>query len=299
MSIKEEIKKICKDVKFNEPLAKHTSFRIGGPAEYFVEVRNRSELANLLKIAKKYNLDILVIGAGTNLLVKDKGIKGLVIKLGGEFKSAESVDSAEKVKVGGGVLLPQLIKFCIQNNLGGIEFLAGIPGTVGGALVMNAGTHLGEIGNRVKKVEIMNFSGKTRVLERREINFSYRKSNLPDKSIILSAELSLRKENKNFIRKRISEQLKRRFLCQPIGFYGAGCIFKNPPGRHAGELIEKAGLKGLSYGGAYISEKHANFIINQGKAKAKEVIYLIRKIKDTVKKKFGIKLELEIRIIGN
>ena len=297
MQIKEEIKKICPQVKFNEPLAKHTSFRIGGPAEYFVEVRNRSELVNLLRIAKKYNLDIFVIGAGTNLLVKDKGVKGSVVKLSGEFKKIDF--SGEKVKIGGGVLLPQLIKLCAQNNLGGIEFLAGIPGTVGGALVTNAGNPEKGIGSLVNHVELMTYAGKTKIMDKKNLDFFYRGSNIPEDAFILSAKMSLKKTNKDIIKQRISKQLKKRWLTQPRKPYQAGSIFKNPPGDYAGRLIEQANLKGLKYGNAYVSEKHANFIINQGKAKAKEVIYLIRKIKDTVKKKFGIKLELEIRIIGN
>lgn len=294
--IKEEIKKICKDVKFDEPLSKHTSFRIGGPAEYFVEVKNKSELVNLLKIARKYNLHIFLLGAGTNLLVKDLGIKGMVIRLLGDFKKIKFGNNS--VSVGAGVNLPQLLKVSAQHNLGGMEFLAGIPGTVGGALVMNAGTHLGEIGDWVRRVEIMDLSGKTRVLERREINFFYRGSNLPENVFILSAEMDLKKIDKDVIEAKIKEKLKRRWATQPREPYQAGSIFKNPSGDYAGRLIEKAGLKGVKYGGAYISEKHGNFIINNGRAKAKDVIYLVRKIKRTVKEKFGIDLELEIKIIG-
>lgn len=296
MNIREEIKKICKDVKFDEPLSKHTSFRIGGPAEYFVEVKNKSELVNLLKIARKYNLHIFLLGGGTNLLVKDRGIKGMVIKLLGDFKKIKFGNNS--VSVGAGVNLPQLLKVSAQHNLGGMEFLAGIPGTVGGALVMNAGTHLGEIGDWVRRVEIMDLSGKTRVLGRREINFFYRGSNLPENVFILSAEMDLKKIDKDVIEAKIKEKLKRRWATQPREPYQAGSIFKNPSGDYAGRLIEKAGLKGVKYGGAYISEKHGNFIINNGRAKAKDVIYLVRKIKRTVKEKFGIDLELEIKIIG-
>lgn len=294
--IKTEIKKICPQVKFNEPLAKYTSFRIGGPAEYFVELKNRSELVNLLKVARKYNLKVFPFGAGTNLLIKNKRVKGLVIKLNGEFKKIEI--SGEKVKVGGGVLLPKLIKLCAKNNLGGIEFLAGIPGTVGGALVMNAGNPEGGIGDLVERVEVMSPAGEIKTLQKKDLHFSYRSSNLPAGSFILSCLLKLKKSKKDVIMKIIKEQLRKRWEKQPREL-SAGSIFKNPPGDYAGRLIEQAGLKGLESGDAYISEKHANFIINQGKAKAKDVLYLIKKTKETVRKKFGVQLELEIKILGN
>lgn len=301
--IKTEIKKICKDVKFNESLAKHTSFRIGGPAEYFVEVANKSELANLLKIAKKYSLNIYLLGAGTNLLVKDRGIRGLVIRLLGDFRKIQFKNRL--VFVGAGVGLPQLLKVSAEHNLGGIEFLAGIPGTVGGALVMNAGNPKEGIGDLVDSVEIMKPNGKIQILEKKDLHFSYRKSNFPKNSFLLSCWLRLKKSKKETIIKVVKERLKERWEKQPRG-YSAGSVFKNPPADSAGScrttaggLIEKAGLKGVKYGGAYISEKHANFILNRGNAKAKDVLYLIRKIKNTVKNKFGVDLDLEIKIIGN
>jgi len=304
MSILKEIKKICKDVKFDEPLAKHTSFKIGGPAEYFVEVGNRSELANLLRIVKKYNLSVFPLGAGTNVLVKDRGIRGLVIRLLGDFRKIRFKNHS--VFVGAGVSLPQLLKVSAQHNLGGIEFLAGIPGTVGGALITNAGNPEKGIGDLVNRVEIMTYTGETKVLQKKDLKFIYRGSNLPENAFILSAEMDLKKSNKEIIKEKISEQLKKRWATQPREPYQAGSIFKNPPAESAGgcrttagRLIEKAGLKGVKYGGAYISEKHANFIINRGRAKAKDVIYLVRKIKDKVKEKFGINLELEIKIVGD
>ncbi len=294
--IKTEIKKICADVKFNEPLSKHTSLRIGGPAKYFVEVKKKSELVNLLKIAKKYNWKVFLLGAGTNLLVKDRRVKGLIIKLGGEFKKIKFSD--KKVKVGAGVILPQLIKYCAENNLGGIEFLAGIPGTVGGALVMNAGNPKEGIGNLVDSVEIMKRNGKIQILKKKELHFSYRNSNFPVGSLILSCWLKLKNSKKDTIIKIIKIQLRKRWEKQPRGL-SAGSVFKNPRGDYTGRLIEKADLKGVKYGDAYISEKHGNFIINRGNAKAKDVLYLIRKIKKRVKKKFGVKLKLEIKIVGN
>lgn len=293
--IKTEIEKICLQVKFNEPLAEYTSFRIGGPAEYFIEIENKNELVNLLKVARKYNLKVFPFGAGTNLLIKDKRVKGLVIKLNGEFKKIGI--SGEKVKVGAGVLLPQLIKQCARNNLGGMEFLAGIPGTVGGALVMNAGNPEEGIGDLVERVEVMSPAGEIKTLQKKDLHFSYRSSNLPAGSFILSCWLKLKKSKKDVIMKIIKEQLRKRWEKQPRGL-SAGSIFKNPPGDYAGRLIEQAGLKGLKYGDAYISEKHANFIINRGKAKAKDALYLIRKIKSKVKEKFGVDLELEIKIVG-
>lgn len=300
--IKTEIKKICRDVKFNEPLAKHTSFRIGGPAEYFVEVKKRSELANLLKIAKKYNLKVFPLGAGTNLLVKDRGIRGLVIKLSGDFRKIQFKNHS--VFVGAGVGLPRLLKVSAEHNLGGIEFLAGIPGTVGGALVMNAGNSKEGISNLVDSVEIMKQNGKIQILKKKKLHFSYRRSNFPKGSLILSCWLRLKKSKKKTIIKIVKKELKKRWEKQPRG-YSAGSIFKNPRADYAGgcrttagRLIEEAGLKGVKYGDAYISKKHANFILNQGEAKAKDVLCLIRKIKNTVKEKFGVKLKLEIEIVG-
>jgi UDP-N-acetylmuramate dehydrogenase len=294
--IKTEIKKICPQVKFKELLAKHTSLRIGGPAEYFVEVANRNELANLLKIAKKYNSKVFLLGAGTNVLVKDRGIKGIVIRLLGDFRKIQFKNRS--VFVGAGVGLFQLLKISAEHNLEGIEFLAGIPGTVGGALVMNAGNPKEGIGNLVDSVKIMKPNGKIQIFKKKDLHFSYRRSNFPKGSLILSCWLRLKKSKKETIIKVIKERLKERWGKQPRG-YSAGSVFKNPPDDYAGRLIEKAGLKGVKYGDAYISEKHANFILNRGKAKAKDVLYLIRKIKNTVKNKFGVDLELEIKILGN
>ncbi len=303
MRLREEIRKIYPQVKFNEQLAKHTSLRIGGPAEYFVEIANKSELANLLKIAKRYNLEVFLLGAGTNLLVKDQGIRRLVIRLLGDFKKIELRDRS--IFAGAGVGLPQLLKVSAEHNLGGMEFLAGIPGTVGGALVMNAGNPKEGIGKLVDSVEIMKSNGKIQILKKKDLHFSYRKSVFPKNSILLSCRLRLKKSKKETIIKVIRENSKERWEKQPRG-YSAGSIFKNPPGDYAGgcgttagRLIEKAGLKGLRYGDAYISEKHANFILNRGKAKAKDILYLINKIKKRVKNKFGIDLELEIKIVGN
>ncbi|MFA5402274.1 MAG: UDP-N-acetylmuramate dehydrogenase [Candidatus Omnitrophota bacterium] len=271
-----------------------TTFKIGGCAQFFSEPEDLTELKFLLGAAKKNKLPVFVLGAGSNLLISDKGVKGLVIKLNSAyFKKVALKGSC--LEAGSGVTLNQLIKFAQTKSLAGLEFLAGIPGTLGGALTMNAGCWESAIGDLVKEVGVMDYSGRIKILGSKEIKFSYRKSSL-EKYIILSALLGLKKSSRRQIQKNISKYLMFRRKAQDLSRPNAGCIFRNPPQRYAGKLIDLCGLKGRRSGGAFVSERHANFILNLSKASAKDVLGLMRIIKKKVKDKFKITLQPEIKI---
>lgn len=282
-------------LKVDEPLKNHTTFRIGGPAKYFAEVRNMEELCEIYDLAIKNRLDFFILGNGSNILVSDQGFNGIVIRLCGEF--AEYKAEGEKIFSGAGVRLAALVNFCSENSFQGIECLAGIPGTIGGALISNAGTSAGCIGDLISSVDVLSKTGLKRKLNRTEINFGYRSSNL-EGELILRAEINLKKGTKNDILKVVKDIMLRRSKAQPLGTWNAGSIFKNPTNNSAGRLIEECGLKGLKCGDAQISEKHANFIINTGEAKASDVLNLIKTAQNKVKEKFGIDLETEIKVIN-
>ncbi len=277
-----------------EPLRKHTSFRIGGPAEYFCVAKSVNDLKEAILFAKERKLQITILGAGTNLLVLDWGFNGLVIKLG--LNWVKTKDS--KVAVGAGVPLAKLIRTLSQKGLGGLEFLAGIPGTVGGAVVMNAGAWKKEIGKYVHQVAVLDKEGKEIILKRKNLGFGYRQSRLQGKSwIVTEVHLKLHKKKKTAITKSIREHLVKRKSVQPLGSPNSGSIFKNPKGDFAGRIIEEAGCKGMRVGDAQVSCKHANFIVNLGDAKAKDVISLMTAIRKMVKEKLKIELEPEIKIM--
>lgn len=285
---------IVKHLKVNEPLSHFTTWRIGGPAHYFVETQSIDELSRLRALATIERVPFFVIGSGSNTLFSDKGFPGIVVKLSGDFTA--TVYEGENAVAGAGVWLPTLVKQCAEQGLSGIECLAGIPGSVGGALVSNAGTSQGCIGDRIAWVDVLAETGTVIRRERREIEFGYRHSGLAG-SLILRASINLKNAAKNDILKTISELLTRRSQTQPAGTWNAGSVFKNPPGDSAGRLIDACGLKGLTFGGAKISEKHANFIINTGSATASDIRSLITIIHERVQDRFGISLELEIKIV--
>jgi UDP-N-acetylmuramate dehydrogenase len=281
-------------VKINEPLSRHTTFRIGGKAKYFIEPGDAKDLKLLLERRKKYKVPLWVIGAGSNLLVGDNGLDGIVVKLSSSgFRKIRFHDGF--LEVGAGVLLSTLTKTVCNLNLSGCEFLVGIPGTVGGALTMNAGTKDKEIGVLVEDVTLMDYNANTLVMDKKRIRFGYRWSNL-SKYIILKARLRLVKENKKDIQSRMEAYLDYRRSAQDLFFSSAGCIFKNPKGLSAGWLIDSCGFKGKHFGDAQVSCKHANFIINKGRASAQDVWGLINCIRGKVKDKFNIDLEPEIKI---
>lgn len=297
--IKNECKKIRIDsiIKYDEPLKNHTSIRIGGPADVFCSPGNIEDLKKVISISKEYNIPFWVLGNGTNLLILDNGIRGLVINLNKGFK--KTIFSDKIVKVGAGVSLVCLSKIALNRELSGLEFACNIPGTLGGAIINNAGFKGNFIAGVVQNVTFLTGENKIERTSKSNLNFNYRESNLKGKSvIILEATLQLKKGNKEEIESKIKENIKIRETKQPLHKLNAGSIFKNPPGYYAGELIEKVGAKGLSRGKAEVSTRHANFIINNGGASARDILYLIEEIEKRVKKNFGIKLEREIEILG-
>ncbi|MEW6557488.1 MAG: UDP-N-acetylmuramate dehydrogenase [Elusimicrobiota bacterium] len=295
-----EISKIVSGkVLENEPLSKHTTFRIGGPCNFYVETKTIDELQKLVRYCKNKKIPYLVIGFGSNILVKDKRIKGVVIRLMGELSSLDFNLQKKSVTAGGGCSLQLFVKKCAENGLSGMEFLVGIPGTIGGAVIMNAGAKDNSIGFLIKSVTVMNEKVEIKKIGKKSLKFSYRSSNIPSEDIIISAEFLLKKKPKNDIIKKLNELMLLRAKTQPFGFFNnAGCIFKNPPGDFAGRLIDKAGLKGRSVGGAVVSKLHANFINNTGNATANDVLKLIKKIQKKVREKFNKNLKLEIKILG-
>jgi UDP-N-acetylmuramate dehydrogenase len=297
--IKNECKKqgIDSIIKYDEPLKNHTSLRIGGPADVFCSPGNIEDLKKVVSISKKYNIPFWVIGNGTNLLILDSGIRGLVINLNKSFKKI--VFSDKIVKVGAGVSLVYLSKIALKREMSGLEFACNIPGTLGGAIINNAGFKGNCMADVVQNVTFLTGENKVEKTSKSNLNFNYRECNLECKSvIILEATLLLKKGNKEEIELKIKENIKIRETKQPLHKLNAGSIFKNPSGYYAGELIEKVGAKGLSRGKAEVSLKHANFIVNNGGASAREILYLIEEIEKRVKKNFGIKLEREIEILG-
>lgn len=295
--ILEEIQKIVsKDKIFtNEPMSKHTSFKIGGPAEIFVKINNVEELKLIIKISKQAEVPITVVGNGSNLLVSDDGIRGIVLKI--EFDKIE-IEESGKLKVGSGVKLAFLAQKCLKEKLKGFEFASGIPGTIGGAIRMNAGAHGSEMKDIVKKITCMTRDGKIQVISNEEAKFEYRNSIFSQNDyIILEAEIQLRKGNPEEIRSKMDEYATYRKEKQPIEYPSAGSTFKRGNDFITAKLIDECGLKGYQIGGAQVSEKHAGFIINKGNATAEDVKQLMKYVEEQVYNKFGKKIEPEIEII--
>lgn len=281
-------------LKEKELLKNHTTFRIGGAVKYFVGPKNSAELKSLLKLLIRYKIPFLVLGSGSNILAGDKGFNGAVIHLRSPYFKKMNY-SGRFLEAKGGVLLSEIIVFSEKQGLSGAEFLAGIPGTLGGALVMNAGSQGKSIGDLIENITVMDHRGNIKIIPKNKIKFGYRNSDL-SKYIILSARLKLLKANKQEVKKRIVRYLDYRRITQDLRYPSAGCIFKNPPGYSAGEIIDLCGLKGRRIGGASISQKHANFILNLKNASSRDVLLLIALIKKQVKNKFKIDLEPEIKI---
>ncbi|MCX5789632.1 MAG: UDP-N-acetylmuramate dehydrogenase [Elusimicrobia bacterium] len=293
----EELRKLFPNARLVEPLAQHTTFHIGGPADVFIAVEDEERLGALLRFAKERALPSFLIGRGSNLLVRDGGIRGVVLRLEGEFERIEFLEGA-RVRAGAAAPLPRLVMACAERGLAGAEPLAGVPGTVGGGLVMNAGTREGEIGALTRRVRIFDPERlEGRWLEAPELLFSYRRSNLAG-SMILVGELVLKAGEKRDILRRVQEQQQRRLRTQPIHTFNVGSVFKNPPGHFAAKLIEEAGLKGLRQGGAKVSELHANFIENDKGASAADVLALIEAVRGKVRERSGVALELEVKVVG-
>lgn len=279
----------------NEPLSKHTTLGIGGPADWYAEPSTVAQLAAVVAAARKENLPLFFLGGGSNLLVSDQGIEGVTLRLRGDFESVKIQDS--QVRAGAGVYLPVLVRQCAELGLGGAEPLVGVPGTVGGSVIMNAGTRDLEIGAIVKSVEILSDSGALETVPAEKIKFSYRASSLAGKMVCF-ATLELRPGSKDSIIQTIQKYLSHRLKTQPIGTLNVGSVFRNPDNDFAARLIEAAGLKGLSRGRVQVSPKHANFMLNVGGATAEEYRALILEVQETVYKKFGVRLEPEVKMVG-
>ncbi|MBQ7986388.1 MAG: UDP-N-acetylmuramate dehydrogenase [Clostridia bacterium] len=284
------------EIKKNELLKNHTSFKIGGPADEFAEVYNEEELKELIEYAKNKGIPYTIMGNGSNLLVSDKGIRGLVIKLAKGFDSVEV--QGDKIIAKAGILLSKLANVALENGLSGLEFASGIPGTLGGAIYMNAGAYGGEMKDVVGKVTYLS-NGEIKTAEKGELDFGYRHSRFSGKEdIVLSAEILLEKADKTEIRAKMDDFKERRCSKQPLSMPSAGSTFKRPEGYFAGKLIEDAGLKGKAIGGAQVSEKHSGFVVNTGDATCQDVLDLIKFIQDTVYDKFKVKLETEVKMLG-
>lgn len=281
----------------NEPMSKHTTFKIGGAAQLYIKVKSNLQLKTVLDCLKEEKIPFFVVGNGSNLLVSDSGVKGAVIELCGEF-SQIALEDSETIVVGAGAKLISLCKFAFENELTGLEFAYGIPGTVGGAVFMNAGAYGGQMSDVVECVnhvdDRLNFGS----FGQSELAFGYRKSAYSDGGyVITSARLKLKKGNKKLISEKMNELLSKRKEKQPLEFPSAGSTFKRPEGYFAGALIEQSGLKGKTIGGARVSPKHAGFIVNIGGATCKDVCDLVEFCQKTVNEKFGVKLETEIKKI--
>ena len=294
-----ELERVIKGlVYYDEPMANHTSFKVGGPAEILIMPTVNEDIYNILKFSKENDIPINVIGAGTNLLVSDKGIKGIVIKINSSLENIFFSD--EKVKVSAGVKVSKLLRECMNKNLSGLEFLTGIPGTVGGATCMNAGISNQSISMFFLKGLVIDMDNlDIKELSHKDFFFDYRWSIIQKgRKIILDAVFNLKKDEFYEISERVKILQDKRLRTQPLNLPNAGCIWKNPPETFAGKLIEEAGLKGYSIGGASISNLHANFIVNSNNAKAQDIYDLIRYVEETVYNKFNICLEREIKLFG-
>jgi len=280
----------------NQPLKDKTTMRIGGAAQFFCQPQDLKELRMFISWAEKGSIPVFVLGAGSNLLINDKGVKGLVLKLSSAFFTAIEL-KGNSIEAGSGVKLSRLIKFSLDKSLTGLEFLSGIPGTLGGAVMMNAGCWGKDIAEIVSQVKVIDLKGRIKTLKDKDISFGYRKSGL-EKYIILKARIRLKKSTRGFIECNIKDHLLKRRNSQDLTFRSAGCIFKNPKLESAGKLIELCGLKGKRIGGAFISPRHANFILNSGNANSKDVLKLISLMKKRVRNKFRLFLEPEIKIWG-
>ncbi len=281
-------------IALHEQLNRYTSFQIGGPADYYLEPADKEDVVRIVRYLKEQEIPFMMMGRGSNMLVSDEGVRGAVINFETGLKGVRL--EGDRVVVEAGVGLARFVDFCIQHALAGVEMLPGIPGTVGGAIMMNAGAYGGEISDHLVDVEVLRGAEVT-IVPKEQAGFRYRHSGFQN-DIILGASFRLPPGDKAAIMKRRRELLLKRNETQPLNMPNSGSMFKNPPGTYAARLIEEAGLKGATRGQSQISEKHANFFLNLGGATANDVLQLIRLARETVMKKFGISMELEIKLVG-
>lgn len=283
-------------LQFEEPMAKHTSFKIGGPAEVMAFPKNALELSDILKTSALLDLKPAILGAGTNILAPDAGLSGLVICMKDFAETPQRLNETD-IRVWAGMSMASAAVFAAGQELSGLEFAHGIPGSVGGGVYMNAGAYSGEMADVCKCVEIMDYAGNIRIFSREEMEFSYRHSCLEGKAaIVLSVVFSLSHAPTEQIKGKMQELMQRRRASQPLELPSAGSAFKRPAGGYAAALIDEAGLKGFGVGGAAVSEKHAGFVVNLGGASADDVISLLTQVSDIVFHRTGIRLEPEVRI---
>lgn len=282
------------EVRLSEPMSAHTSFRVGGPADLYMEPGSTEELLELVRLLGAEKVPYRVIGNGTNLLVADEGYRGAIVRLGPRYSNWTR--EGKVIQAEAGIPLPVLAKRAANEGLSGLEFTSGIPGTLGGALHMNAGAWGSTIGEKVLAVWVLKDGERVR-LERSQLEFSYRRSNLTD-YLILGAEFELVEASSQEIQEQMQQYLKRRQETQPLGLPSAGSVFRNPVDHKAAKLIDELGLKGLSIGGAQVSPVHANFIVNRGYATAGDIFRLIKEVQSIVERETGIRLHPEIEMVG-
>ena len=293
-SLRQVLDGISGEIKFHEPLAPYTSLQIGGPADALVVPADIEDLSRLVRQSKVGKVPLFVMG-GTNVLIRDRGVRGIVIQL--SRLNRIRIESDDVLYAQAGVRMPTLLGYAIRHSLSGLEWAAGIPGTVGGGVITNAGTKLGEMRDSLKAIELVNDYGKLKRIESSQLSFAYRYARVP-KRVIIGAWFQLSHATKKQVESFTKTYLRYRKETQPLTLPNAGSIFKNPTGASAGSLIEEAGLKDTRIGDAQISPKHANFIINSGKARATDVIRLIQKVRRTVARKTGVRLHMELRVVG-
>ena len=280
----------------NESLKKHTTYGIGGPADLMIFPKSKQDLIKVIEIINENKIQLTILGSGSNVLVSDNGIRGAVISLKNSLKKIEVDHNILYAECG--TMLGKIVKHAVKNNLIGLENLNGVPGTLGGALIMNAGAWGGEISENLVHVEIMNSKNEIQKIQKKDLNFSYRQSSFNKDDILLSAKFNLKKADKDIIKENFIEAQSGRKKSQPLNKRSAGSLFKNPKNNSAGKLLDEAGLKGFSIGDAKISEKHANFFINDGDATSKDMLMLIKKAHKEVKDKFNVNLSLEVKLMG-
>lgn len=279
-----------------ELLSLHTTFGVGGPCDLMLWVSSRAALRQVLQLAKNHSIPVTMLGKGSNVLVRDGGIDGVVIRLSGDFATIEIEDS--HIRAGGGAGLAEVVGKATAAGIGGLDFLAGIPGTIGGAVITNAGSGDTWLSHRTLRVSLMTDDLREVELEEGDIGFGYRRSGIGEDLVVLDVFLAGTLSSVEEARQGVEAHLSRRRTTQPAGEATAGCVFKNPPGNVAGRMIDEIGMKGLSMGGARISTVHANWIVNSGKATARDILNLIAEIRQRVGEHYGIDLELEIRVLG-
>ncbi|MBS4882025.1 MAG: UDP-N-acetylmuramate dehydrogenase [Peptoniphilus harei] len=284
---------------YDEPMRNHTSFCLGGPAKLLIKPKDEETLIEILREIKKNNYNFYILGNCTNIIVKDKGFDGIIIKLKNKLKDFKKVSDTE-IYAGAGVSLKKVSEFAMENSLTGLEFAHGIPGSLGGGVVMNAGAYDGEMKNVIKSVRLLDENFKVIEVSCQDMNFSYRHSLVQERDlIVLGATFSLSHGNKDDIREKYEEFDKRRAEKQPLDLPSAGSTFKRPSGYFAGKLIDDSGLRGFTHNGAGISEKHCGFVVNKNNATAKDVLETIEIVQKVVHDKFGVNLEREVKIIGD